>query len=165
MSTRSCSECQGLWPPLDCQGVGLIYGPLRDCLGDDTPDGTALPPPVLWHIQVNMGNISYTNIWRSDAFHHCIAVFSNLCSKGGRWKAERFSCINKILPTSFQGNCNIHGKWLRGAAMCSSDVPLCLEALSYFAPPYLWLFTLATPQLSILMSRLINTVYPCQLAL
>ncbi len=119
VSTRSCSECQGLRPPLYCQGVGLIYGPLRDCLGDDAPDGTALPPPVLWHIQVNMGSISYTNIWRGDTFHHCIAVFSNLCSKARGWKAGQFSCVNKILLTSFQGNCNIHGTWLRGAAMFS----------------------------------------------
>lgn len=53
VSTRSCPECQGLWPPLDCEGVGLIYGPLWNCLGDDTPDGTALPAPVLWRIQVH----------------------------------------------------------------------------------------------------------------
>lgn len=53
VSTRSCPECQGLWPKLYCQGVGHIYRPLWNRLGDDTPDGTALPPAVLWDIQVN----------------------------------------------------------------------------------------------------------------
>lgn len=28
VSIRGCLERQGLWPPLDREGVGLIYGPL-----------------------------------------------------------------------------------------------------------------------------------------
>lgn len=52
VSIRSCPECERLWPPTDCQGVGLVYRPLWNCMGDDALNGTALSTPVLWYIQV-----------------------------------------------------------------------------------------------------------------
>lgn len=52
VSIRSCPECKRLWPPTDCQGVGLVYRPLWNCMGDGALNRTALSTPVLWYIQV-----------------------------------------------------------------------------------------------------------------
>lgn len=52
VSIRSCPECKRLWPPTDCQGLGLVYRPLWNCMGDDALNRTALSTPVLWYIQV-----------------------------------------------------------------------------------------------------------------
>lgn len=47
MSTRGRSQRQGLWPKPDAEGLGLVYRPLRNRLGDDAPDGASVPVPVL----------------------------------------------------------------------------------------------------------------------
>lgn len=52
VSTRGCPECQGLWSPPDCQGMGHIHRSFWNCLGDGASDGTALSPPVPWYLQV-----------------------------------------------------------------------------------------------------------------
>lgn len=50
---RSRPQRQGLRPKLHGAGMGLIHWPLRNGVGDDTPDGAAVSFPVPPQLQVN----------------------------------------------------------------------------------------------------------------